>query len=115
MEVTRACFSAQLPYILDVIARCDFVAIDFEFTGLSLVGSDRARRYDSPQTRYAAAREAVDAFLPLQFGLAAFRQEGTKWTVNAFNIWMFPQPGPAPFPVENQQHQGPALDPVLAK
>lgn len=34
MNVTRSSFCQTLPFILDCIKRCDYIAFDFEFTGI---------------------------------------------------------------------------------
>lgn len=47
-----------------------FVAVDFEFTGL---GTTRPSNLDTPEHRYAAARENATEFPPIQFGISVFR------------------------------------------
>lgn len=94
MEVTAAQFEAALPRVEAALASCDYVAIDCEFTGLSLYPSRKEEIFDDMEQRYARVRQSAQSFLIIQFGLCAVRWDATaqRYEAQTFNFYTFPRP-----------------------
>ena len=54
MEVTRENFNEALSLLREAVCQCDFIAFDYEFSGLHLERADRLKKFDSPAARSAA-------------------------------------------------------------
>lgn len=52
MDITNQNFLEFLPLILKSIDTADFVAFDFEFSGLNSCSDDRTHDYDTDESRY---------------------------------------------------------------
>lgn len=97
MEVTADCFEAVLPRVEEALVGCDYVAIDCEFTGLSLFPSRKEEVFDGVEQRYARVRQSAQSFLIIQFGLCAARWNGAAeaggcYEAQTFNFYVFPRP-----------------------
>jgi hypothetical protein len=52
MEVTNKNFAEIYPKLKKSILTADYIAIDFEFSGLNTSNKDRANEYDCDELRY---------------------------------------------------------------
>lgn len=60
MDTTRDNFEAVLPQILEGLQDCEFVAIDFEMTGIGLTDpASRSNYGDTPQVGWGVCRWRV--------------------------------------------------------
>lgn len=91
MDVTRSTFLDVLPEIEEAVAKCDFLSIDEELSGLRKGrGGDV---FDLQEERYRKMRDACMGYSIIQFGLSCFRkQEGdtNSYLCHTFNIFIFP-------------------------
>lgn len=71
MLITAQAFVGELPRIKQDIENCDFIAIDAEFTGISLPNCE-STLYDSLQERYSKMRKIATSFMINQFGFSTF-------------------------------------------
>lgn len=70
MDITAHNFPSLLFKILDELAGCVFVSLDFEFSGIAR--NSNGHRDSGPQTlqaRYAEVKEAAEKYEILQIGL----------------------------------------------
>ena len=74
MNINRFNYKRALPLMVQSFRQSDFIAFDFEFSGLhsdqALLGNHLS---DSVALRYWKHRENVQKFIPLQIGLCAFK------------------------------------------
>ncbi|XP_077996074.1 poly(A)-specific ribonuclease PNLDC1-like isoform X2 [Glandiceps talaboti] len=91
-EILRTQFEHELPKILEVIHRCDFIAIDTEFTGLKTGESDKPSLFDTPEDRYKKLKRTTTQFTVCQFGLSAFvkHPDHNKYEAYTYNFYLFP-------------------------
>ncbi|XP_038668975.1 poly(A)-specific ribonuclease PNLDC1-like [Scyliorhinus canicula] len=94
-EVTAANFQLLYPQIKEEIAKCDFVAIDTELTGLHTNSSPAGQLslFDSPEERYGKLRPSVTRFTVSQIGLSLFTQESNStngFFALCYNFYLFP-------------------------
>ncbi|CAD6196059.1 unnamed protein product [Caenorhabditis auriculariae] len=83
-EVKDCNFHEWRPKIEEAIEKSSFVAIDFEFFGLS---SKEFSLFDGSKDRYLKCRRSVEKFHPCQFGIACFKQNPDfGFTVDVFSI-----------------------------
>ena len=61
MEVTNKNFFEIYPKLKKSILTADYIAIDFEFSGLNTSNKDRANEYDSDELRYQKLKSTVEA------------------------------------------------------
>ncbi|GAQ84865.1 Poly(A)-specific exoribonuclease PARN [Klebsormidium nitens] len=94
MEVTAGNFELVIPSIERAISRCDFVAIDCEFTGLDVNGRRREEYFDDLEQRYARVRMSAQHFLVIQVGLSLFEWCPCEQTYRAstYNCYVYPRP-----------------------
>jgi len=79
MDVTVQNFPYHLPRILDDLANCCFVSLDFEFSGISygITSQGTAQGPQSLQDRYSETKSAADKFRILQIGLTICHEDVT--------------------------------------
>lgn len=106
MDVTKENFAEVLPGLEAALEDCEFVAIDFEMTGISLPGnnsSSRSNYGDTPQERYAKMYPISSRYNIVQMGVCVFSKatkkgklaEGEKETLVArpYNFYTFAAEG----------------------
>jgi CAF1 family ribonuclease len=101
MDISRRRFRFGLDVLQKHLASATFLAIDLEFTGLSV---EKTSQLDTPATRYRMARDSAEEFVPCQFGITIFRpapplptdrllcDREAKWEVLPFNFNLCPRP-----------------------
>jgi hypothetical protein len=72
MEVVSSNFAAVLRQFRVLVRRCDFLAVDLEFTGLHSCRAMAASSADTHQARYLKARDSARHFAVLQLGVSLF-------------------------------------------
>ncbi|KAJ3428753.1 poly(a)-specific ribonuclease pnldc1 [Anaeramoeba flamelloides] len=89
MDVTISNWEEIKPDLLQDLECCNFVSFDFELTGLSLTQPPMFYNLD---LYYKFHKESVSSFLTIQLGVTThhYSEKNDKWTVNSYNIWMFP-------------------------
>ncbi|OJJ88427.1 uncharacterized protein ASPGLDRAFT_63316 [Aspergillus glaucus CBS 516.65] len=94
MDVTTETFSYHLPRILDNLANCCFVSLDFEFSGISygITSQRTAQGPQSLQDRYSEVKSAADKFRILQIGLTICNEDVTTglYTLKPYNMYLSP-------------------------
>lgn len=77
MDVTGQNFPYHLPRILDDLANCCFVSLDFEFSGISygITSQGNPRGPQSLQQRYSDIKDAADKFRIVQIGLTICHED----------------------------------------
>ena len=72
MEVINSNFAAVLKQFRVLVRRCDFLAIDLEFTGLHTSKANAVSSADNLQIRYLKIRDSAKHFAVLQLGVSLF-------------------------------------------
>lgn len=102
--VTKDNFSNLLPSILHHIKDAEFITFDTELTGLTTSPGSRYFYYDDPNDRYRKLKDSATSFGVLQFGLCAFKPNGSSssnanatkspshstYTTTAWSFHLFP-------------------------
>mmetsp|Transcript_3274 Transcript_3274/g.6750 ORF Transcript_3274/g.6750 Transcript_3274/m.6750 type:complete len:475 (-) Transcript_3274:2327-3751(-) len=91
MEVTKDNFLELLPLIQASIESADFLAMDFEFTGL-LSELDIIHEFDRLEDIYSKLRKHTQRYWACQLGLTcfSFSQAENCYVARPFNFWLFP-------------------------
>jgi len=104
MDVTKQNFQYALGQILDALTNADFVAFDFEFSGIPsranlrpALAEDKLQERprdgrQSLQARYTEAKEAAEKFQILQVGLTVVEQSPVRegYVLRPFNMFLNP-------------------------
>jgi hypothetical protein len=98
MDVTKETFAEVLPGLEAALQDCEFVAIDFEMTGISLPGnggSSRSNYGDTPQERYTKMYPISSRYNIVQMGVCVFSKSDDKGSLVArpYNFFTFPAEG----------------------
>jgi len=72
VEVVRSNFSSKLHSFSQLIRRCDFLALDLEFTGLHTSKRQTVNSSDTHQVRYLKVKDSASNFQMLQLGVSLF-------------------------------------------
>jgi hypothetical protein len=59
MDITSRNFVEQFPFIKKSIETADFLAFDFEFSGLNTCNDDRVHEFDPDEARYQKLKNTV--------------------------------------------------------
>lgn len=91
MEVTKDNFSELLPLIQASIESADFLAMDFEFTGL-LSELNVIHEFDRLEDIYNKLRNHTQHYWACQLGLTCFTYTPAEncYIARPFNFWLFP-------------------------
>ena len=90
MEILRSNFDTSLPFLLESIRTCDFIAWDTEFTGLSADAQDQTNHYDTLEARYLKVRRVCQKFWACQLGICTFTHEAGSIKARPFNLYLLP-------------------------
>lgn len=78
MDITSQNFPYFLPRILDDLASCCFVSLDFEFSGIARNNlPHKATGPQSLQLRYTEVKDAAEQYQILQIGLTICHEDTT--------------------------------------
>ena len=82
----------HFPFIKKSIESADFVAFDFEFSGLNSCQEDQTHEFDSDEARYQKLKNTVQRMNAFQIGLSTFKYDATEKKIisRPFNIYLFP-------------------------
>ncbi|GIY88387.1 poly(A)-specific ribonuclease PNLDC1 [Caerostris extrusa] len=72
VEVTKSNFNEMMPLVEKAIKNSSFIAIDAEFTGLTVGGSNRFKLFDTVQEQYEKLKYRASSFIPCQIGLSMY-------------------------------------------
>lgn len=92
-EILRSNFEDLFPIIEDAIVSAEFLAIDTEFSGLSLSAEHCGSLFDDGKARYHKLRESISQFTVTQIGLSAFvrdRKAANTYVAHTFNCYLYP-------------------------
>ncbi|GFF70510.1 54S ribosomal protein L17, mitochondrial [Aspergillus lentulus] len=92
MDVTAQTFPYHLPRILDDLATCCFVSMDFEFSGIATTPSNPNRGSQTLQARYEEVKNSADKYQILQVGLTICHEdtENASYTLKPYNVNLNP-------------------------
>jgi poly(A)-specific ribonuclease len=88
--INRQNWESVRPGLLQSVAEADFVAIDYEFSGLHHTRSDA--RFIGVGQAYSAHAESARKFIPVQLGICAARRDKAtnSWHLTPSSIYLFP-------------------------
>ena len=93
MNINRFNYRRALPLVAQSLREADFIAFDFEFSGLQCDNDALANHQsDSIELRYWKYKENISQFTPLQLGLCGFKYEPESRTLQClpFNFYVLP-------------------------
>ncbi|EAW14551.1 CAF1 family ribonuclease [Aspergillus clavatus NRRL 1] len=92
MDVTAQSFAYHLPRILDELATCCFVSMDFEFSGIATASSAPSSGSQTLQERYEEVKRSAEKYQILQVGLTICHEDTGKatYTLKPYNICLSP-------------------------
>jgi len=99
VNVTKSNFLEQSNDLLEHLPTAAFVAIDEEMTGISLPGTKRPTKDDTPSQRYKTLKAVPERYGIIQFGVALFHEHpdhlkeesgGSEFLVRRYNFYLFP-------------------------
>jgi poly(A)-specific ribonuclease len=88
MNILRSHFKESLESIVRDIKASQFIAFDFEFTGLGAAQYE-IDLLDTVEERYEKLRRSVEKYIPIQLGICCFNyDEATKtYVAKPFNFY----------------------------
>ncbi|XP_062505633.1 poly(A)-specific ribonuclease PARN-like [Corticium candelabrum] len=91
-EVTKENFSSLLPEIRELVDEAKFIAIDAEFTGISLQTSNNFSLRDGGSSRYGKLKAIAKEFSLCQIGLSIFVKEKdeNQFIAHTYTFYLFP-------------------------
>jgi hypothetical protein len=94
MNITRYNFKRAMPLIAHTLRTSDFIAFDFEFTGLQFSQELANHQTDSMSLRYWKHAQSVRKYIPPQMGICGFRyfeeEEEGRLECYPFNFYILP-------------------------
>ena len=92
MDITSSNFAEKLPLIIESVKTADFIAIDSEFSGLSVGFEDQSHIFDSLEDRYQKYKHCCSRMNAFQFGISTFKYDEAKsqYVERPFNAYVFP-------------------------
>ncbi|KAE8313357.1 ribonuclease H-like domain-containing protein [Aspergillus transmontanensis] len=92
MDITPKTFHFILPRILDELASCSFVSIDFEFSGIACSSNGPNSKASTLQDRYTEVKESADKYRIVQIGLTICHEdtESGTYILKPYNLYLNP-------------------------
>lgn len=92
MNITRYNYKKALPLIVQTMRQSDFLAFDFEFSGLKFHPDLANHQTDTMALRYWKNRENVRRFMPTQMGICGFKylESEERLECYPFNFYVLP-------------------------
>ena len=93
MNINRYNYRRALPVVVQSLREADFIAFDFEFSGLQCDDETLSNHQsDTIELRYWKYRENIRQFTPLQLGICGFKysQESRSLECFPFNFYILP-------------------------
>jgi poly(A)-specific ribonuclease len=86
--VSQKNWATTWPLLQQAIREADFVAVDYELTGLH---EKQDERYVGIAQSYEAHCQGVKTFIPIQLGICAAKYRVNKWSLTPASIYMQPR------------------------
>ena len=85
-------FIEQLPVLLEIIRKADFIALDTEFSGLNVTDADHSHRYETLESAYQKYKHVCSTLHAFQFGLCAFNWDevSNTYVMRPLNFYVWP-------------------------
>ena len=92
MDITSRNFVEKFPLIKKSVESADFIAFDFEFSGLNTCPEDMSHDYESDESKYQKLKNTVQKCNAFQIGLATFKWDPKDlcYVSRPFNVYLFP-------------------------
>ena len=79
-DVTKENFVDQSNDLIQRISKAAWIAVDEEMTGISLPGTPRPSKADTPADRYSSLKKVSERYSIIQLGLCLFEEAGITET-----------------------------------
>lgn len=91
-DILRSNFEEKLREITTALTNATYIAIDTEFTGLSVYKNYRPSLFDSGSERYEKLKRNIEKVIIIQIGLSVFSyvRDENKYVVNTYRIPVYP-------------------------
>ena len=92
MEILVDNFAERLDFIIKSVVSADFIAIDSEFSGLSVGYEDKTHGFDQTEDRYQKIKHNCSRMNAFQIGLCCFKWDTRRscYTSRPFNVYVWP-------------------------
>ncbi|XP_047099830.1 pre-piRNA 3'-exonuclease trimmer-like isoform X1 [Schistocerca piceifrons] len=92
VDILRSNFEEKLPEIKAALTNAKFIAIDTEFTGLSVYKNYKPSLFDTGRQRYEKLRRNLEKVIIIQIGLSVFSyvRDENKYVANIYRIPVYP-------------------------
>ncbi|XP_049762190.1 pre-piRNA 3'-exonuclease trimmer-like [Schistocerca cancellata] len=92
VDILRSNFEEKLPEIKAALKNAKFIAIDTEFTGLSVYKNYKPSLFDTGRQRYEKLRRNLEKVIIIQIGLSVFSyvRDENKYVANIYRIPVYP-------------------------
>lgn len=92
MDITSSNFVQHLDLIRKSIHSADFIAIDSEFSGLSIGFDDKQHDFDTIEDKYQKIKHNCQRMNAFQFGVVTFKwnSQTSSYMMRPFNFYCFP-------------------------
>ncbi len=92
MNITRYNYKRSLPLIIQSFKQSDFIAFDFEFSGLTFHPDLTNHQTDTMAFRYWKYKENISRFIPTQMGICGFKYDEGSENLECypFNFYILP-------------------------
>ena len=92
MDITVSNFSELLPMMIKSIETADFIALDTEFSGLSIGFEDQTHGFDQAEQRYQKLKHCVDRCNAFQIGWTTYKWDENQscYVSRPFNAYVWP-------------------------
>lgn len=93
MDIVNSNFLEKLDFMLESVRTADFIALDSEFSGLSVGFQDQVHAFDQVEDRYQKLRHNCARMNAFQIGVCTFKWDAKKscYVSRPFNAYVFPQ------------------------
>ena len=92
MEILIDNFAVKLDFMLESVRTADFIAIDTEFSGLSVGFDDKTHGFDQAEDRYQKLKHNCSRMNAFQIGVCCFKWDTKRstYTSRPFNVFVWP-------------------------
>ena len=92
MEILVDNFAERLDFMIQSVLTADFIAVDTEFSGLSVGFEDKAHGFDQAEDRYQKLKHNCSRMNAFQVGVCTFKWDARRSTYcsRPFNVYVWP-------------------------
>ena len=92
MEILVDNFAEKLNFMVESVLSADFIAVDTEFSGLSVGFEDKAHGFDQTEERYQKLKHNCSRMNAFQVGVCCYKWDARRssYSSRPFNVYVWP-------------------------